>query len=107
LGSDFLDVNEIDPSSITLEGVSPISHDIEDVGTPLENNANGNLDPNHCTEDGPDGFDDLTLKFDTQQIVAAIGPISDGDVIHLNLSGLFSDGAIGGHDVVIIKDKKR
>lgn len=34
-----------------------------------------------------DGFDDLGLKFDTQAIVAALGSVSDGDQVSINLNG--------------------
>ena len=68
--------------------------------------------------DGPDGNLDLTLKFDTQQIVAAIQAelaaaeepaLANGDCAVLTLEGTFFDGTpIVGEDVVRaqIKGKK-
>src|SRR4030043_264286 len=54
LGTEDFDVTQIDPATILLEGVSPLRWALQDVGTegdPLL---------------GPDGFIDLTLKFDAQ-----------------------------------------
>ena len=45
------------------------------------------LDVNDCnyTEDGVDGFVDLTLKFKTQEIVEAMGEVNNGDELRLEL----------------------
>ena len=59
-----------------------------------------------------DGVPDLTLKFKTREVAAALGDVGDGDVLVLVLEGYLQDefggGAILGEDVVIIlkKDKK-
>ena len=45
----------------------------------------------NCTEEGPDGFLDLTLKFKTQRIVEAVGDVNDGDVRVLTLTGVLFD----------------
>lgn len=80
-GTDELDVNDIDPDSIRLEGVPPLRVSI-------------NTD------------DDLTLKFDRQDIVAALGAVTDGDHIVLTLTGKKYDGnAILGKDMVVIIQK--
>lgn len=42
----------------------------------------------------PDGIDDLVLKFDTQELVAALGPLSQGDEKLLTLTGSLLDGSI-------------
>ncbi|MCH7677382.1 hypothetical protein IH879_20875 [candidate division KSB1 bacterium] len=61
-----------------------------------------------CTTAGADGFDDLTLKFDTQAIVAALENIEDGDTVGLTLTAeLFDCTLIEGKDCVIIKKKKK
>ena len=103
LGSADFDVNQIDVSTIQLEGVSPIRDNIEDVATPhMQDTAVVN--PNDCTIEGPDGFDDLTLKFDAQRFVAALGPVSKGLVIQVGLHGLLLDGTpFESYDVIIIK----
>ncbi len=105
LGTDTIDVFDIDVSTILLEGVSPIRDEIEDVATPFEPFF-FKEDALDCTEEGPDGFVDLTLKFSTQAIVAAWDEPSDGEVIVLTLTGNFNDGTpLLGEDVVIIISK--
>ena len=97
LGSADFDITEIDVSTIRLGGVSPIRSNVEDVSTPV------NGEPCECTEEGPDGFDDLALKFDTQDIVETLGEINDGDEIELTLTGALKDGTpIEGRGCVII-----
>ena len=59
-----------------------------------------------CTEDGPDGHLDLTLKFDMQEIVAALGDVEDGDCEVPTLEGNLPDSThIVGEDVVVILKK--
>jgi hypothetical protein len=69
----------------------------------------GKEDAFDCTEEGWDGFLDLTLKFDTQEVVAALGDVSDGDVLVLQLTGNlqedFGGTPIVGEDVVVILKK--
>ena len=56
--------------------------------------------------DGADGFDDLSLKFDTQAIVAALGVVYDGEQKVLTLTGNLNDGTpIKGKDCVVIISK--
>jgi hypothetical protein len=102
LGTGDLDVAQIDVDSIRLEGVGPIRSAIEDVATPFEPLIGKNevLD---CTDSGPDGFDDLMLKFDTQELVEALGYVVDGQVWGLTLTGVLQDGTpIIGEDVIVI-----
>lgn len=107
LGTADLDVTTIDPATLLLAGVAPLRWSYEDVATPYEPFLGKPLDPYACNEYGPDGFMDLVLHFDAQSIVAAIGPVSDGDVLLLMLTGNFYDGrAIAGEDVVKIIKKK-
>ena len=98
LGTEDFDVTQIDPATVRLEGVAPLRWALEDVGTPG--------DP----LDGPDGFTDLTLKFAAQAIVAVLGPVNDGDVVVLHLTGNlkeeFDGTPIEGEDVVRIIKKK-
>lgn len=104
LGTPAFDVSDIDPASITLEGVPPIRSNIEDVAAPVATRD----DVCDCTTDGADGFNDLSLKFDTQDIVAALGSVNDGDEVILTLMGQLLDGTpIDGMDCVIIKSKGR
>ena len=73
LGTEDFDVSNIDVSTVTLEGISPIRWGIEDVSAP----AAVGQDESECSTEDPDGFDDLTLKFSTPEIVAALGPLND------------------------------
>lgn len=102
LGTDEFDVRDVDPATVTLEGVPPIRYNYEDVSTPIGEDA-GECE---CTTAGHDGFMDLTLKFDKNSIVAALGPVNDGDVIPLTLTGETYDGIlIEGVDCVIIRGR--
>lgn len=107
-GTSELDVTMIDAASIRLEGVAPIRSALEDVATPYEpfTGKEGAFD---CTDFGSDGFEDLMLKFDRQQISAALGEPEDGDVLVLGLSGSlleeFGATPIGGEDVVLIRKR--
>ncbi len=49
----------------------PSNSALEDVATPFEP-FTGKEDAVDCTDEGPDGFQDLTLNFDTQEIVAIL-----------------------------------
>jgi hypothetical protein len=88
LGTEDFDVTTIDPNTILLtregieEGVAPIRWSYEDVATPFE----GELCD--CYDEGEDGYLDLTLKFDTQELVETLG-LSDeaGNTIRLTLTG--------------------
>ncbi|NIO27663.1 MAG: T9SS type A sorting domain-containing protein [Candidatus Latescibacteria bacterium] len=87
VGSGNFDVTEVDISTLLLEGVAPLRSSFEDVTRP----ATGG-DDCACTTGGPDGFMDLTLKFNCQKIAAAIGPAEDGDVVALTITGSLQDG---------------
>lgn len=98
LGTEDLDVTQIDPATILLEGVAPLRWALEDVGTSDDPLA------------GPDGIMDLSLKFEAQEIVAALGDVSDGEVLALHLTGNLKEEHSGtpiqGEDVVRIIKKK-
>ncbi len=99
LGTDDLNVTQIDPTSILLQGVVPLSTDFGDAATPFD-----------CEQVGPDGIVDLVLEFKIQEIVHGLGVINDGDVLGLVLTGKLNDGTpIKGEDTVVIlkKGKKR
>ena len=87
LGSQDFDVESIDPSTLTLEGVPPLRWTIEEVEV-------------------ADGYNDLSLKFDTQELVAALGEVDDGEIVILTLTGILTDGTqIEGNDSILIKKK--
>ena len=120
LGTENFDVNDIDPSTILLEGVGPDRWAFEDVATPFEPFIE-NESCSGCTTEGPDGYIDLTLKFDTQMILVQLGLVdsqlfdllegfipSDGDYIMLELTGYLYDGTpIWGEDTVLIIKKRK
>jgi hypothetical protein len=96
LGTQELDVTMIDPTSIRLAGVEPLRSSIEDVAAPV---ADGN--ECDCTTAGPDGYADLTLKFESQAIVEAIGEVNDGQIVPLTVTGVLTDETpIEGSDCV-------
>jgi len=98
LGTEDFDVTQVDPASIRLEGVAPLRWALEDVATPKEDDI--------CNPAGEDGYTDLTLKFKTQEVVAALGDVSDGDVLVLTLTGnLLGGTSIVGEDVILIIKK--
>lgn len=90
LGSAQVDVRQIDPDSLLLEGVPVLRWSYEDVAGPGD-------------RESPDGYGDLTLKFSTPGIASALGVHQRGDIVTLTLTGLLSDGTIvTGEDVVRI-----
>ncbi|NIO29265.1 MAG: hypothetical protein GTO29_12015 [Candidatus Latescibacteria bacterium] len=68
VGTNGLDVHNIDISSVLLEGVSPIRSKFKDILTPTAISDGCN-----CTIHEPDGYDDLILCFRTEDIVEALG----------------------------------
>jgi len=105
LGTEDFDVNTIDIASVRLEGVAPIRSGLEDVATPA---ADGN--ECECSEEGPDGYTDLTLKFKRQDVVEQLAIVA-GELVHreemvLTLTGTLCDGTeIEGTDCVVIVGK--
>jgi hypothetical protein len=105
LGSQVLDVSQIDPDSILLQGVAPLRWSFEDVGGPYD----GSMDP--MTEDDmeiPDGYEDMTLKFSTQEIVAAIGGVVRGDTVILTMEAALFDGTpiLGEETILVVQAPK-
>ncbi len=106
VGTDDFDVTMIDPVSIRLMGVAPIRSRLEDVATPFIDEV---TICDSCTDLGPDGIMDLTLKFRTQEIVAALGEVNDEDCFALQITGNLKEDDGGylilGEDVVRILKK--
>ena len=109
LGFTNLDVTLVNPASVRLEGVPAIRWALEDVATPFVPFTGKRL-ATDCTTSGPDGFLDLSLKFNNQMIINALGgpaALADGQVVILHMTGSLHDGtAIVGEDVVVIIKKK-
>ena len=79
---------------------------MEDVATPYEINPN-ECNIYDCHELTSDGFVDLTLKFDSEEIAVATGDVYDRDCLVLELTGELKSGLpIKGGDVVSILKKK-
>ncbi|MEA2000366.1 MAG: hypothetical protein U9N84_00545, partial [Actinomycetota bacterium] len=107
LGTGDFDVTQIDPASVMLEGVAPLRWAYEDVATPFEPYL-GKTYADDCHEYGPDGYMDLTLKFDALELTAALGEVADGEVLVLTVSGFLMDGIpIVGEDVIVILKKEK
>jgi len=107
LGTEDLDVRDIQVNSINLMGVEPLRWSYEDVATPFEP-FTGKRCAYDCNRLGGDGFPDLTLKFKRTEIVDKImkkyGSVRRDQVIVLKLKGKLKDGTrFYGEDVVIIK----
>jgi len=110
LGTENFDVTQIDPSTIKLAGVSPIRiNGTYDVSRPFVGEL---IDCNSCVYgyNIADGYNDLLLKFDTQEIVAALGEVSDQDCVVLHLTGNlleeYGGTPIFGDDIIRILKKK-
>ena len=102
LGTEDFDVMEVDPATVLLEGVAPLRYNFEDVSTPVESGA----DTCECTTEGPDGYMDMTLKFDRQAIASALGTVQDGEMRVLTITGMTYDSIpIQGEDCIRIIDK--
>jgi len=110
LGTEAFDVCTVNPDTVKLglpdagEGVSPLRWALEDVATPYVDDLDGYHDL------GPDGYLDLTLKFNTQEVVAVLlNCVSDGEVLVLSLTGNLleehSGTPIYGQDVIVIIKK--
>lgn len=103
LGTEHFNIYDVDVSTLTLEGVVPIRYDYEDVTTPLIDKE----DECDCNTEGPDSWIDLTLKFNVQEIIEALGDVEDGDVIPVTLKGMLLDGtSFEASDCIVIREKK-
>ena len=99
VGSEDLDVTMIDLSSIELRGAAPVRSAVEDVA--------------NCKSPELDGYPDLALKFDTQELVQGMQASQKAGVILenddwplLRLTGSLSDGTlIYADQVVSVKGK--
>lgn len=108
LGTSDFDATAVDPESVRLDGIPAIHWSVEDVATPFSPYL-GKTQPFDCTSRGPDGFADLTLKFDAQAVAAAIGAVADGEVRVLKLTGNlkpdFGSTSVIGEDVIVVLSK--
>jgi hypothetical protein len=110
LGTAELDVLQIDPETVALEGVAPLRWEYEDIATPF--GPSGAVSHcNSCTEDGPDGFLDLVLKFDRREATSFLGQAGDDECYLLTVTATlfeaFGGSGVRGSDVVRIDLKGR
>ncbi|MGA7305155.1 MAG: T9SS type A sorting domain-containing protein, partial [Rhodothermales bacterium] len=99
LGTADFDVADIDVSSLTVAGQSPIQARYSDVSQPPADEG-----PCACTTDGADGYVDLQLKFKNQDLLATLGDLEDGDEFTLTMEGALNDETdIAGEDCIVIK----
>jgi len=104
LGTADFDVNDIDISTVTLEGVSPVGHAYSDVATPYEPIVDKPLESEACNTLESDGFMDLTIRFNAQDVIQALGDVSRDDVIKVKVKGQLMDGTdFEGEDIIIIR----
>lgn len=109
LGTADFDVTTIDPASVRLLGVAPLRWGLADVATPFEPFGGKTSCTRDCTTRGPDGFLDLTFKFDTQEVVQAIGPVAGTECLAVTVTGALREEhggtPITGEDVVRLQCK--
>lgn len=117
VGTSDFDVSHVDPATIQLAGVPPVHFSYEDVTEPYYplTEKSSELD---CTDAGPDGYLDLTLKFRAQDVYAALQnlqdrPLLNGETLTVKMTGALSDAggqkpqaSITGEDVLRIKTRK-
>ncbi|MEX1308799.1 MAG: hypothetical protein AB1Z65_00095 [Candidatus Sulfomarinibacteraceae bacterium] len=100
LGTPDVAVKDIDPATITLEGVPARRWALEDVSTPLPRDR----DECECTTEGPDGFLDLVMHFDYRAIVNALGEQQNGTLVPASVNGHMIDGEfVTGSDCFLIR----
>lgn len=83
LGTPTFDISKVELSSLRLEGLAPEKILLGDVSQPVPNR----LDVCDCTTAGPDGYDDLLLKFDTKKLAGLLEPVKAGETRVLTLTG--------------------
>lgn len=102
LGTEDFDVTRIRSRSVQLEGVPAICSSIEDVGEPVKDLRDICACPDDTmmmTRMTPD----LSLKFDTQDVISALGRMREGGNRVLKITGELLNGEkIQGMDCVLI-----
>jgi hypothetical protein len=97
MGSDTLDVRNIDPHSVRLEGIPATRWVVSDRDR-----------PDTCGPQVKDGDLDLVLRFDAQEVIGMLGAVEHKERRALALTGLMLDGTpIVGQDVVEVRRPRR
>ncbi|MGH6896379.1 MAG: hypothetical protein ACREJ5_07515 [Geminicoccaceae bacterium] len=105
-GTAGFDVRDLDPESVRLAGVAPKHHRtrFRDFASPHEPFVD-KKDSGDCTRNGADGLEDLLMRFSNKNLVKALGPVSDGAVVFVPLTGKLEDGTqIRGEEVIVVFD---
>jgi hypothetical protein len=106
LGSETVDVNDIDPMTLSLLGVAPDPdkikyHDkvtLNAIAALADDDDDDDPDADcYCNKKGKDGYVDLNLEFAKQDVLLALAnlpgyPYSQNDVVTLTLTGSYYDG---------------
>lgn len=104
VGTTDFDVTKIDLETVRFQGVEPLRRNIEDVATPYNGEISDPPDRYDGTNNGPDGINDLALKFDRQEIIATLGNVKKDYIIVVEITGQLKDGTdFVGYDVVWIR----
>jgi hypothetical protein len=108
LGANDFDVTQIDPATVRLNGAAPLRWSVKDVATWFQPLV-AKEDCWDCNVLGPDGYLDLSLKFNLPEIFLTLGDVNDGECFALTLTGNlleeFGSRSIRGEDVVVILQK--
>ncbi len=108
LGSEKLDVTDIDVDTLLVNGVAPVKYAYEDVAQPYEGERSEMAVKTECWEYVPvvegdeytgDGYMDLTLKFKTK----ALGLSKGVQYLEINGTKLSDGSAFTAKDVVWVK----
>ena len=92
-------VETLDPDTVLLEGVPSPGFLPRDVSRPVDNPE----DHCDCRRGGRDGYEDKIFRFPWDDVLAAVGPVADGEEVELTLTGNLIDGTpIVGIDCVIV-----
>jgi hypothetical protein len=111
LGTGDLDVTQIDPESVMLEGVSPLRWRYRDVTAPVEAATKQADCQQDCTNESRDQKRDLLLKFKRSKLIKALkalGYVDHKGCYTLELTGEMLNGTpIEGYDRVYTLNKKK
>jgi Tol biopolymer transport system component len=97
------DVTTINANSVRLAGVAPVKFRIEDITAPYSPFLGKSL-ATDCLIQAHDGFADLALQFETEELADKLGNTKNGEIVTIDLTGkLKVGGTIIGEDVIVIK----
>lgn len=90
LGSENFDVTRVLPETVKLEGdCEAVRWNFEDVATPYDADFSEPPLENECTRAGADGWDDMTVKFDSQCVAQTQGEITEREVRLWTITGKY------------------